>query len=178
MFLVDTNVMMAASAVHELSSVATLAMPREIELRELAFRWLADFDCSDQKILLDDEDLIVTEYQNHLPYAYPEQEYGMLMLQSKRDRNLVEFVPIDTDMTTGERIAVLDPSHVEFVPDRADRKWVACALAARDYLGENPPIVYAAERDWFKAEEDLRKIGIDFVRLLPDDWYTAARAER
>ena len=34
MYLVDTNVMLAASAVQELSNLVTRAMPKEIELRE------------------------------------------------------------------------------------------------------------------------------------------------
>ena len=40
MFLIDTNVMLAASAISELSNVATRAMPREIELRESVYEWL------------------------------------------------------------------------------------------------------------------------------------------
>ena len=35
MYLVDTNVMLAASAVHELSNLAVRAMPQEVELREM-----------------------------------------------------------------------------------------------------------------------------------------------
>ena len=52
MVLIDTNVMMAASAVRELSNVATRAMPREVELRELVFEWLAAFDLSDTRMVL------------------------------------------------------------------------------------------------------------------------------
>ena len=51
MFLVDTNVMLAASAISELSNVATRAMPREIELRELVYDWLLNFDLSDDRIV-------------------------------------------------------------------------------------------------------------------------------
>ena len=53
MYLVDTNVMLAASAVSELSNQAVRAMPQEIELREMIYEWLADFDQSDRRIVLD-----------------------------------------------------------------------------------------------------------------------------
>ena len=62
MFLVDTNVMLAASAISELSNVAARAMPREIELRELVYEWLVSFELSDDSIVLDDVGLVRDEY--------------------------------------------------------------------------------------------------------------------
>ena len=176
MVLIDTNVMMAASAVRELSNVATRAMPREVELRELVFEWLAAFDLSDNRLVLDDAGLIQDEYERNLPYNWQEQEYGLQVLQSKLDRTQVEFVPIDTLEANGEHIAVLEPQHEPLVTDREDRKWVACALAADALHGVVPPIVYGAESDWYAAEAQLKAIGLCFVRLLPDDWYQAKLA--
>jgi hypothetical protein len=66
-FLVDTNVMIAASAVNELSRRFPDAMPEEIELRELVYEWLASFDQSDNWIALDEEGLIYDEYDRNLP---------------------------------------------------------------------------------------------------------------
>lgn len=97
----------------------------------------------------------------------------MKVLQYKLDRNLAEYVPIDSLEANGEHIALLDPAHEELVTDREDRKWVACALAAQILFGQVPPIVYGAETDWFIAEVQLRGIGLCFQRLLPDDWYTS-----
>lgn len=171
MFLIDTNVMLAASAVHELSNVVTRAMPREIELRELVYAWLADFDQSDGRIVLDEEGLIRDEYDRNMPFNHQEQEYGQRVLQNKIDRLQVEYVPIDTLEANGENIAVLDPGHEPLVPDREDRKWVASALAAQVLFDAVPPIVYGAETDWFIAEAQLCRIGLCFKRLLPDDWY-------
>lgn len=176
MFLIDTNVMMAASAVRELSNVAMLAMPREVELRERVFEWLAAFDQSDRRLVLDDVGLIQDEYDRNLPYNWQEQEYGLQVLQSKIDRTEVEFVPIDTLKANGEHIAVLESQHEALVTDREDRKWVACALAADVLHGVVPPIVYGAESDWYAAEAQLKAIGLCFVRLLPDEWYQAKLA--
>ena len=96
MYLVDTNVMLAASAVSELSNQAVRAMPQEIELREMIYEWLADFDLSDRRIVLDEEGLVRDEYERNMPFNLREQEYGMQVLQSKLDRNLVDFVHIDS----------------------------------------------------------------------------------
>ena len=171
-YLVDTNVMLAASAVSELSNQAVRAMPQEVELREVIFEWLTGFDQSEQRIVLDDKELIRDEYDRNMPFNWREQEYGMQVLQSKLDRNLVDYVFINSLEANGEHIAVLDPAHEALVTDREDRKWVACALAAQIRFNQAPPIVYGAETDWFIAEEKLRNIGLCFQRLLPDDWYT------
>lgn len=173
MYLVDTNVMLAASAVSELSNHAVRAMPQEIELREKIFEWLDNFDRSDQRIVLDEEGLVRDEYERNMPFNLREQEYGMKVLQSKQDRNLAVYLPIDSLEANGEHIAVLELAHEALVKDREDRKWVACALAAQILLEQVPPIVYGAETDWFVAEPQLRGIGLCFQRLLPDEWYTS-----
>ena len=170
-YLIDTNVMIAASAVQELSKLALTATPYEIELREVVYLWLSRFDRSDDRLVMDEEELIRDEYERNMPYNWREQEYGMQVLQSKFDRNLADYVPIEVFEGDGERIACL-PEHLELlVSDREDRKWVACAHAAQLLLGEVPAIVYAAETDWFLAEPSLAAHGLRFCRLLPDDWY-------
>lgn len=173
MYLVDTNVMLAASAVSELSNLAGRAMPQEIELREMIYEWLANFDQSNRRIVLDEEGLVRDEYERNIPFNLREQEYGMQVLQYKLDRNLADYVPINSHEANGEHIAVLDPAHEVLVTDREDRKWVACALAAQILFDQVPPIVYGAETDWFIAEAQLKGIGLCFQRLLPDDWYTS-----
>jgi hypothetical protein len=172
-YLVDTNVMLAASAVCELSNLSLRAMPQEIELREMIYEWLADFDQSNRHIVLDEEGLVRAEYERNLPFNMCGQEYGMLVLQNKLDRNLADYVPIDSLETNGEHIAVLDPAHEVLVTDREDRKWVACALAAKILFDQVPFLVYGAETDWFIAEEQLIAIGLCFQRLLPNGWYTS-----
>lgn len=172
MFLIDTNVMLAASAVRGLSNLATLAMPQEIELREKIFEWLADFDQSDRQIVLDEAGLVFAEYERNMPFNWREQEYGMQVLQNKIDNTLAVHVPIESLEANGEHIAVLDPAHELLVTDREDRKWVACSLAAKILYEEVPPIVYGAETDWFVAEDRLKGIGLRFERLLPDIWYS------
>jgi hypothetical protein len=173
MYLVDTNVMLAASAVQELSNHGVRAMPKEIELREMIYEWLADFDQSGRRIVLDEEGLVRDEYERNMPFNMRGREYGMLVLQNKLDRNLAEYMPIKSLEANGEHIAVLEPAHEVLVTDREDRKWVACALAAQILFDQVPPIAYGAETDWFVAETQLMGIGLRFQRLLPDAWYNA-----
>ncbi len=169
--LVDTNVMMAASAISELSRVFAEAMPQEIELRELVYKWLVSFDQSDDWIALDEEGLIRDEYERNLPFNALGQEYGMQVLQSKLDRSQVIYLPIEALEANGEHVAVLKPEHEVLVNDRADRKWVASALSARTLCEITPPIVYGAETDEHMAESQLIAIGLRFRRLLPEEWY-------
>lgn len=171
MHLIDTNVMMAASAISDLSGLSEYAMPLEPEYREIVFEWLAGFDQSDDSIVLDDEGLIWDEYYDNMPFNMREQEYGLLLLQSKIDNGLVDYVTIETIEANGEHIAILEPKLEGIVTDRDDRKWVACALAARIIYGAVPPIVYGAETDWLVIEDRLQAIGLQFIRLLPDAWY-------
>lgn len=170
-YLVDTNVMLAASAVLELSNLAIRAMPEEIELRELVYTWLSKFESSDDCIVLDEEGLVRDEYERNMPYNMRGQEYGLQVLQNKIDRYLADFVPIEVLEANGERIAVLTPEFEALVSDREDRKWVACALATSVLHEEIPPIVYAAETDWFIVEKALSALGVSFRRLLPVYWY-------
>lgn len=171
LYLVDTNVMIAASAVSELSRRFADAMPEEVELRELVYEWLSSFELSSDWIALDEEGLIYDEYERNLPFNLRGQEYGMQVLQYKLDRGHVIYLPIESLDANGEHIAVLSPEHEDLVRDREDRKWVASALSAQTYCEVVPPIVYGAETDWYAVEEKLIAIGLCFLRLLPEEWY-------
>ncbi len=173
-YLIDTNVLLAASAGHDrLSDVNDRAMPQEPGLREVIHDWLAAFDASDDGLVLDEASLIMDEYERNLPFSQSlhHPEYGLEVLQRKRARGLVRYVPLKVTEANGERVAVLPEELANIVPDREDRKWVAAARAAHKYLGVKAPIVYAAESDWLRAEAALKPYGIVFCRLLPRDWY-------
>jgi hypothetical protein len=170
--LIDTNVLIAASARNPLSNVAGIASPPEPELREQVFQWLIAFADSDHQIVLDLEGYIRSEYEANLGYstALRDQEYGLLLLQDLEQNQRINYVTIESDPEEG---AARLPAHLAvIVTDRADRKWVASALAhSQLYDGVFPPIVYAAESDWYVIEDALGREGYLFERLLPDDWY-------
>lgn len=173
-YLIDTNVMLAASAIfNDLSNLANEASPVEAELREIVFNTLKNFEESDDRLVLDYEGSIRDEYERNMPFntAMQTQEYGMLVLQKKLDYNEVDLVTIDVHDANGERIAKIDPDLENIVTDREDRKWVASAVAHRELLHSESPIVYGAETDWFQIEEQLAEYGIQLKRLLPIEWY-------
>ncbi len=173
-YLVDTNVMLAASACHNsCSALLNEAEPKEPELRERVYNWLRDFDLSTDSILLDEDWLIRGEYEHKMAFnSYMrEQEYGFQVLQNKQDLGLVNYVPIDVDTTSGEPIAILSEELTAIVTDRADRKWVAAAQSAKILHDLTCPIVYGAESDWYVIQDDLLRFGIHCKQLLPDEWY-------
>lgn len=173
-YLIDTNVMLAASAIFsDFSNLANDAMPVEPELRELVYQTLKDFEESTDHLVLDDEGVIRDEYERNMPFntTMQMQEYGLLVVQKKLDYNEVDFVTIDIVEANGERIAVLTPALTAIVSDREDRKWVASALSHRVLHESESPIIYGAESDWYQIEADLAGHGITLRRLLPDEWY-------
>lgn len=176
MYLIDTNVMLAASAFFDDdSALAEDAMPLEFENRELVFNWLKEFEDSNDFMILDEEGLIREEYDKKMKYnqSMMNQEYGQQVLLIKQSQNQIEYVSIEVDplsISTG-RIAKLSEELEEIVHDSDDRKWVAASLSAQDYLETNPPIVYGAESDWFYITERLKPFNIEFLKLLPDEWY-------
>lgn len=174
MYLIDTNVMLAASAIFDtLSSIALRAMPQEIELREMVYQWLAEFAESEDTIVIDEEGLIRHEYERNMPYnttSY-DQEYGLKVLQNKLDRCLAIHVPIDVLIANGEKIALLSKELETIVSDREDRKWVAASISTNQLYENVPPIVYGAESDWYVIEDQISAYDVLLHRLLPNSWY-------
>jgi hypothetical protein len=175
--LIDTNVMLAASAIlRDLSGLTSDASPPQPELRQLVYDALKSFEESAEAIVLDDENLIRDEYERNMPYynqAMHSQEYGMHVLQQKLDRSEVSIVTIDVDESTGEKIGKIAEDLAKIVTDRADHKWIAAA-ESHSILYSNlgfPPIVYGAESDWFHIEAPLNSRGFRFERILPEWWY-------
>lgn len=173
-YLIDTNVMLAASAYHSpLSALVDEAEPKEPELRERIYNWLCGFDLSTDSILLDEEWQILGEYEHKMSYNsnMRDQEYGFQVLQNKQDIGLVEYVPIVLDNTFGELIAVLSDELTAIVFDTDDRKWVAAADSAMILFELTCPIIYGAETDWYMIKDELLPYGIHCDHLLPDEWY-------
>lgn len=173
--LVDTNVMLAASAIHRdlLSLDDNGAEPPEPQLREIAYNALRAFEESERYLVLDEEQTIAEEYGRNMSYneAMRDQEYGLQVVQEKIQRCQVNWVTIDVVEGNGERIAVLCPELEPLVHDREDRKWIAAGLAHHVLHEVAAPIMYAAEFDWYHLESQTSILGIEFERLLPDSWY-------
>jgi hypothetical protein len=172
--LIDTNVMLAASAIYnDLSALVEHASPPDVALREAVYDALRAFEESDELIVLDEEGLIRAEYERNMPFNQhmQSQEYGLLVLQKKLDYDQVNWVIVEVREGNGERLGIIADDLAQIVTDREDHKWIASASSHQVLYETVPPIVYGAESDWFVIEDALRQRGFLFERLLPDAWY-------
>lgn len=177
-YLIDTNVLLAASAAVDKASDALKkrAMPMDLLQRREVFRWVNLFEVnSDAYLVLDEQGTIQGEYFDQLPFNQEarDQEYGILVWQQKWQTKKIYEVPIELDTSPHDldRSAKLTPQLEAIVTQSDDRKWVAAAVSTKQYLEINPPIVYAAETDWFKLKEDLLNHDVHVTALLPSEWY-------
>ena len=165
--VVDTNVLIVASAAHDGSPFQPDATPvQEAELRERVLEWLQCFELdAGRSVVLDWDWHICSEYQNKLDL---EQDYGWLAIMSKRDRNEVVWVGFDLD-ENGH--ATLPDGLRRAVTDLEDRKMVAAVLAAKAD-GNECRLVNACDTDWLDCSQALRDAGVHVHQLL-NDWLQA-----
>lgn len=164
--LVDTNVLIVASAADEGSPFRADATPVEdAQLREQVLDWLAQFEADPTRhAVLDTDWHVCSEYQHKLS----EQDYGWLAMMHKIDRNEVVWVDVALDPDGN---AVLPPALAAAVTDLADRKMVSAALAALD-IGQTCKLINASDTDWLDCEQALAAAGLEVENLLPD-WLAA-----
>jgi hypothetical protein len=120
-----------------------------------------------RKVLVDQSGLILDEYRRNLrPSGQPgpgDAFFKWLWDNQGQPRHCqqVEITPQDGD---GESFAEFpdDPALAGF--DRADRKFVATALAS----GEGPPILNASDTDWWKFRAALKGHGVKVHFLCPE----------
>lgn len=160
--VVDTNVLIVASAAHATSPFPENETPvSEAALREQVLAWMETFEHDPERhAVLDWDWHICTEYQNKLT----EQDYGWLALMHKRDKSEVVWVGIEVDE---HGHAVLLPELAASVTDLADRKMVASALAvgaeARPCMLTN-----ACDTDWLDCVDALKAADVEAEHLLKD----------
>lgn len=169
--VVDTNVLIVASAAHATSPFPEDETPiHEAQLREQALAWMEAFESDPQRhAVLDWDWYICTEYQNKLT----EQDYGWLALMRKRDKSEVVWVGIEVD-ENGH--AVLPAVLAASVTDLADRKMVASAMAVGD--DARPcKLTNACDTDWLDCADALNMAGVETEHLL-EDWLRKKWAEK
>lgn len=162
--VVDTNVLIVASAADESSPFRPDATPvDEAQYRQVVLDWFIAFEQDATRwVVLDHDWHIMTEYQHKLG----EQDYGLLALLRKLDRQEVAWVGFAVD---ADHHAVLPAALLDTVHDLADRKMVAAVLAARD-AGHPCRLVNACDTDWLDDEDGLRAAGVEMEHLLEDEW--------
>jgi len=168
-YVVDTNVLIAASAAHPLHPKDIDATPAEPELRLMVWRWLTEFETGMSRLVLDYRWGIRKEYERNLTPG----DYGIQVLQSKWDKAQVDFVAVEYD---SDDCGVLPASLLPIIHDTDDRKMVAAALASHADFGEGC-VAFAGDTDWHDWEEALAKHEI-LLEPIIEAWSRQKHAEK
>ena len=160
---IDTNVLIIASSASNASPFPSDNTPiKEPELRQRVLNWLIEFETNhDSVIILDINWNICGEYQNKMN----NQDYGLSIVMNKIDQDKVIWVNIKSD---NDGHAELPEDLSNLIADRADRKFVAAALAGQD-SGLSCTIINASDTDWLDCTHALGERGI-LVEHLLEDW--------
>ncbi len=158
-YVVDTNVLIAASSMDPCSPVAQDATPSDPVLRRDVFNWLDHFQNSNSHLVLDGQGGIEAEYSHKLGF----NDFGRQVVIHKYSTCAVDQVDVLYDIN-GD--AVLEEPLQTIIHDRADRKMVAAALDALEMYGPCT-IAFAGDTDWHGWETDLCAAGIELKPIIP-----------
>ncbi|WP_447781225.1 hypothetical protein [Stenotrophomonas riyadhensis] len=167
--VIDTNVLLVASAAHEASPFSEGATPIEDRaLREIVFDWLVSFHVSEKKIVLDWEWIIVDEYRGvSRREKLTEQDYGLLVVLEKFSKG--HFFGFQLAWDELGSAAVSDANLSQVVTDHADRKMVAAVLAAGG-SSEGCSLVNSCDTDWYDWQDAMESAGIFVEQLVGAEW--------
>ncbi len=158
--IVDTNVPVVAnsrSAKHASSTCIRFCIHTLLDIQQ------------QHTLILDDRWRILKEYQRNLNSTGEPgigDSFLKWALDNRTNPSHCELVPITPlpNSVDGNDFAEFpaDPALANF--DRADRKFVAIALAH----SEKPPILNATDTDWWNHHIILEKQGVQITFLCPD----------
>lgn len=168
-YVVDTNVLIAASAVDAQSPIAMDATPADPVLREVVWKWLDGFQQASARLVLDGQGRIEEEYARKLGF----NDFGRQVVLHKWSVCQVDQVDVSYD-TNGH--GILDEPLQTVIHDTADRKMVATALGAKNMYGACA-IAFAGDTDWHGWEVDLAQAGLELEPLI-ERWSRAKFIEK
>lgn len=168
-YVVDTNVLIAASAADPTHPKDIDATPDDPGLRLKVWNWLDQFQQSESRLVLDSDLEIYNEYSNKLGF----NDFGIQVVMHKFSTTAVDYVPVEYD-ADGSGVLPESLSHV--IHDAADRKMVAAALASH-ILFEEGCVAFAGDTDWHDWEAILVQ---HQVRLEPiiEEWSRQKHEEK
>lgn len=168
-YVVDTNVLIAASAADPQYPKDIDATPADPQLRVQVWAWLDQFQQSQSRLVLDLAGEIYKEYNNKLGF----NDFGIQVVMHKWSTAAVDNVQVDYD---SDGNGVLPPVLSPVIHDAADKKMVAAALAANASYGEGC-VAFAGDTDWHDWEAVL---GQHRVLLEPiiEEWSRQKHAEK
>jgi hypothetical protein len=168
-YVVDTNVLIAASAADPVHPTDIDATPAEPALRHEVWAWLDCFQRSDVRMVLDSEGKIYEEYCRKLGF----NDYGIQVVMDKWSTAAVDDVLVLYDQN-GD--GVLPITLTPVIHDVADRKMVAAALASHAEFGEGC-VAFAGDTDWHDWETELQVHEV-FLEPILEGWSRKKHAEK
>jgi hypothetical protein len=157
-YVVDTNVLIAASSADPVNPKDIDATPLDPDFRLRVWEWLEAFRASNSNIVLDTENKIYDEYNNKLGF----NDFGIQVVMHKWSTAAVDSVYVKYD-SSGH--GILPPSLAPSIHDQADRKMVAAALEAKRLHGE-APVAFAGDTDWHGWEAVLHTHGVELHPII------------
>lgn len=168
-YVVDTNVLIAASAADPVHPKDIDATPADPMLRMAVWQWLSDFQTSPSHLVLDLEGKVYEEYNKKLGF----NDFGIQVVMHKFSTAAVDTVSVAYD---ADGHALLPATLVPLIHDMADRKMVAAALEAIRIQGEGP-IAFAGDTDWHEWELVLAQHGVELEPII-EQWSRAKFIEK
>lgn len=168
-YVVDTNVLIAASAADPVQPKDIDATPDDPALRGQVWEWLDRFQRGDTRMVLDAAGRIMEEYSRKLGF----NDFGIQVVMHKWSTAAVDDVEVAYD---ADESAILAAPLTELVHDNADRKMVAAALASRRAFGEGC-IAFAGDTDWHDWEAGLLEQGV-LLEPIIEAWSRAKHAQK
>ena len=168
-YVVDTNVLIAASAADPIQPSDIAATPLDPALRMVIWEWLDNFERSDARLVLDFENRIWNEYNNKIGHT----DFGIQVVMSKWSKCAVDSVSVDYDE---HGHGILPATLMPVIHDLADRKMVAASLASLADFGEGC-VAFAGDTDWHDWEEALFAHDV-IVEPIIEAWSRAKHAEK
>jgi hypothetical protein len=161
-YVVDTNVLIAASAADPTNPADIDATPDDPAVRQQVWLWLDNFRGSESRLVLDSDSAIFDEYQHKLGF----NDFGIQVVMHKWSTAAVDSVDLLPERDT---YSVISSALTAVVHDVADRKIVAAALTAEAIHGECP-IAFAGDTDWHEWESSLKDHGVRLDGVDPVSW--------
>lgn len=168
-YIVDTNVLIAASAANPVNPKDIDATPKEPEYRRQVWQWLCDFESSHSHLVLDEAGRIFDEYKRKLGF----NDYGIQVVIHKWSTATVDNVSVAYDQ---HGHGILHSPLESIVHDDADKKMVAAALDSLRIFNEGC-IAFAGDTDWHDWETDLLDAGL-LLEPIIEEWSRAKYAEK
>lgn len=165
----DTNVLIAASAADPVQPKDIDATPDDPAWRMKIWQWLADFQGSSTRLVLDRAGKIYSEYNNKLGF----NDFGIQVVMHKWSTAAVDHVVVDYDE---HGHGVLPPSLDPVIHDDADKKMVAAALQSYAVFGQGC-VAFAGDTDWHDWEICLADHQIVLEPII-EQWSRAKHAEK